>query len=120
MKDSKIKIAVTTTNYKTVDQHFGKASGFSIYEIKAGNINYLETRKTIPYCQGGDQLPETDGHAFSEERLNRIYETIKDCRILYTRQIGEKPGAALFSRGIEIKPCTCKIEQIAGCSGNCK
>ncbi len=115
-----MKIAVTTTDKQTVNQHFGKASSFSIYEINAGELKFIETRETTAYCQGGAEEPVNDGHAFSDEKLDAVYETIKDCKTLYTKQIGDKPGAALLSKGIEIKPCSCKIEQIVGCSGNCK
>jgi predicted Fe-Mo cluster-binding NifX family protein len=114
------RIAITTTDNQTVNQHFGKATCFSIYEIDAGQLKLVETREAKAYCQSEEEQPGTNEHSFSDERLDAVYETIKDCKMLYTKQIGDKPGAALLQKGIEIKPCSCNIEQIVGCSGNCK
>ena len=115
-----MKIAITTTDGKKVDQHFGKATSFSIYEMEADKITLLETRKVESYCEQENGEVVDPNHEFSDNRFSRVYEQIKDCSVLYTQQIGDKPGEVLKTKGIKIQPCACDIEQIPGCSGKCK
>jgi predicted Fe-Mo cluster-binding NifX family protein len=115
-----MRIAVTTTSGVKVDQHFGKASSFSIYDIKDNDLKLIETRIVNSYCAcSGDELPASE-HKFSEDKLSMVYNRIKDCDKIYTLQIGEKPEEALKAKGIEVQPCNCNIEQIPKCSGKCK
>lgn len=115
-----MRIAVTTTNGKKVDQHFGKATRFSIYEIDTNELKLVETREVESYCECENGEVVDPNHEFSGDRFSKVYEMIKDCSVLYTQQIGNKPGEQLNAKGIKVQPCNCKIEQILGCSGKCK
>jgi nitrogen fixation protein NifB len=115
-----MRIAVTTTSGVKVDQHFGKAQSFSVYDVKADELELVETRMVNSYCAcSEDEMPATE-HKFSDDRLSMVYKRIKDCDKVYTLQIGEKPKEALKAKGIIVQPCNCNIEQIPGCSGKCK
>ena len=115
-----MRIAVTTKSGEKVDQHFGKAQSFSIYDINANDVKLVETRMVSSYCESNsEEMPEKD-HSFSEDKLTVVYNRIKDCEKVYTLQIGEKPEEALKAKGITVQPCSCSIEQIPGCKGNCK
>ncbi|MGD0154067.1 MAG: NifB/NifX family molybdenum-iron cluster-binding protein [Thermacetogeniaceae bacterium] len=76
------KIAVASSDHKFVNQHFGHARQFLIYEIESENFKYIETRTTDPLC--GDQ--EHD-----EDRLSRITKLLSDCQAVLVAKIG--PGA---------------------------
>ncbi|WP_297087316.1 NifB/NifX family molybdenum-iron cluster-binding protein [uncultured Draconibacterium sp.] len=115
-----MRIAVTTTSGLKVDQHFGKARSFSIYDVKADEVKLIETRLVDSYCQSSAEETPDKNHQFSENRLSMVYERIKDCDKVYTLQIGEKPEAAMKNKGIKVQACSCNIEKIPGCSGKCK
>lgn len=115
-----MKIAITTTDKKKVDQHFGKATSFSIYEKTDGKIKFIETRHVESYCEQENGKAIDPNHKFSSDRFESVYEQIKDCSVLYTQQIGDKPGEVLQTKGIKIQTCKCNIEQIPTCKGECK
>ena len=91
-----MKIAFTSSNGIMVDTHFGKAEKFYIYEIKKGAVYFRGERKTESYSEG--EL----NHTTDFERLNKIFKTINDCRILITAAIGEKPRNILQDKGLMI------------------
>lgn len=115
-----MKIAVTTSDGKKVDQHFGKAQSFHIYELSDQSIKLLEKREVESYCQTTNGEVIDPSHIFNADRLSDVYNKIKDCKILYTQQVGEKPKKELLQYGIQVQLCSCKINAIAGCNGICK
>lgn len=115
-----MKIAVTTTDGVNVNQHFGKADSFYIYEVKNGELKNIEKRDVKPYCDSGSDTMPDPNHNYSVDKLLLAFEVIKDCKILYTQQIGKKPEQGLHNMGITVKLCNCPIESVVGCSGECK
>ena len=115
-----MRIAVTTTSGETVDQHFGKASNFNIYDVKDGELKMVDMRQVESYCECENGEPIDPNHKFAPDRFSAVKEIIKDCDKLYTVQIGEKPKEQLQILGIDVQTCSCKIEQIPTCKGNCK
>lgn len=91
-----MKIAITTSDGKQVDTHFGKAKVFHIFEIKQGKINLLEKRSTTAYCSS------VEGHPFREDKFEAVYEVLKDCQILFTKKIGDVPAEKLREKGLEV------------------
>ncbi len=91
-----MKIAITSSNGKDVDTHFGKANMFYVYELTPGSQKLIEARSSENYCSG-----ET-GHGFMAEKLQIVYEIIKDCEMLCTAKIGETPAEKLQEKGINI------------------
>lgn len=84
------KVAVASSDGKYVNQHFGKAQNFLIFEVKDdGEYEFLELRKTAPRCGGSADLKE------------KTLDMLSDCETLLVSQIG--PGAAnrLIARGTE-------------------
>ena len=113
-----MKVAITSTDGVTVDQHFGKADCFYIYEMQHGKLSFIEKRDVISYC--GCVAEKPADHEFDKDRFFRVFGTIQDCKKLYTKQIGDTPTQKLQANGIEVHLCSCEIESISGCSGNCK
>ena len=114
-----MRIAVTTTNGEKVDQHFGKAGSFNIYDLENGTLKMVDLREVESYCECENGEPVDSSHKFSSDRFSRVKEVIKDCDKLYTLQIGEKPREQLEIIGIAVHTCKCGIEQIPTCKGNC-
>ena len=87
------KVAVASSDGKYINQHFGMAQQFLIFEIDdEGNYKFLELRNNTPACDVG-------GH--TDEAMARSAELISDCEVLLASQIGPAAVNALASYGIE-------------------
>lgn len=114
-----MRIAITTTDGKKVNQHFGKATRFSIYDWENGKLKMVDLREVQSYCECENDKPLDLNHKFLKDRFTRVANQLNDCKILYTKQIGDKPKKQLENRGVEVKLCACSIEMIPVCTGNC-
>lgn len=83
-----MKIAFTTTDGITIDQHFGQCEKFQIWEIGTDTANLLETVQVAAH--GGDE----------EDRIAARADLLSDCAIVYTMQIGGPAAAKLVARKI--------------------
>ena len=88
------RIAVVSTDGLNVDDHFGKANRFLIYDME-GQITPVEER-AVETLSVGD--PD---HVFDPEKFSRIAVQLKDCCKVYVTRIGEVPAAKLKALGIE-------------------
>ena len=88
------RIAVVSTDGKTVNDHFGKAERFLIYDLD-DRLTFVEERLTEKYSV------EDPNHSFDQERLDRVSNLLKDCSKIYMTRIGEVPAAKLKEVGIE-------------------
>ncbi|MDA8137373.1 MAG: hypothetical protein M0036_01865 [Desulfobacteraceae bacterium] len=107
-----IKIAVATTDGRSVNEHFGKSERFSIYMV-GEQVTHLEDRVCEKLSTGD---PE---HTFDSAQFEKIVGTLKDCQKIYVTEIGKVPEAALKAQGLEVIRCSCPIQQIATCCGRC-
>lgn len=90
----KMRVAVVSTDGIHVNEHFGEAERFLIYDI-GDPTNFVEERATVPLSGGGLD------HAFDADKFNRIAALLKDCSKVYVTQIGDKPASELASVKIE-------------------
>ena len=118
--EASVRIAVTTTDGIKVNQHFGKATSFNIYDVEGDTMKMVDLRQVQSYCECENGEPIDPNHSFQEDRFSKVKEVIKDCEKLYTAQIGEKPKEQLEIIGIDVQLCGCKVDQISTCKGNCK
>jgi len=104
-----MKIAVTTTDGEKVDLHFGETKTFYVYELSGDtSMKFLEKRATYGYCV------DKDNHQFRRDRLDRVYEAIKDCQVLYTAKIGEMPQEKLSDKGLQVNVYQGEVKAITG------
>jgi nitrogen fixation protein NifX len=89
-----MKVAIVSSDGKVINQHFGKASKFFIFEVDCGKIQFLEVRETTPLCGSSDS-----GHA--DDLLSRIVSLISDCDALLCSRIGSRPQEELKKKGIK-------------------
>lgn len=88
----KILVAVATKGGGLVNQHFGHAKEFQIYEVDGTEVKYVGHRKIDHYCQSG----------YGEEAtLENIIKAIADCKGVLASKIGACPQEQLRSAGIE-------------------
>lgn len=86
----KIKIAIASTDGKVVNEHFGRAEHFHIFEIQEDYYKYLETRITSACCNNQNH---------SNAAFDRIVEILKDCIAIVVAKIGDGASTYLESKG---------------------
>lgn len=87
-----ILIAVATKGSGLVNQHFGHAKEFQIFEVDGVDVKFVGHRKVDHYCQGGYGEKAT---------LDNIITAIKDCKAVLASKIGDCPQEMLYNVGIE-------------------
>jgi len=87
-----VLVAVATRGGERINQHFGHASEFQIYEMSASGAKYIGQRRVENYCQGG----------FGEEEvLDDVIGVIRDCAAVFVAKIGRCPKGDLAKAGVE-------------------
>lgn len=105
VKDSpKILVAVATKGGGIVNQHFGHAKEFQIFEVDANEAKFVGHRKIDHYCQGG----------YGEEAsLEGIIKAIADCKAVLVSKVGECPKQELKDAGLQVVEAYDVIEKVA-------
>ncbi len=91
--DEKVLAAVTTKGGGRINQHFGHAGEFQIYELSGAGAKFVGHRKVEHYCQGGWG---------EEDILEDVTAAINDCAAVFTARIGLCPRKDLAMAGIEV------------------
>jgi nitrogen fixation protein NifB len=92
MSDVKVLIAVATKGSGRINEHFGHAKEFQVYELSTAGAKFVGHRRVDLYCQGG----------FGEEdSLETIVRAINDCHAMFVAKIGGCPKETLLTAGIE-------------------
>ena len=87
-----VLVAVATKGHGKVNQHFGHATEFQIFQVGRGEAVFVGHRRVDLYCQGG----------FAEgEQLPSIISAINDCHAVLVARIGACPRGELQAAGIE-------------------
>ncbi|MEW6218420.1 MAG: NifB/NifX family molybdenum-iron cluster-binding protein [Thermodesulfobacteriota bacterium] len=89
-----MRIAVATSDTVHVNEHFGRADRFLIYDLVGPTPRYIETRPVTRLSTGDPD------HPFDPARLAAIVQVLADCSRVYVTAIGERPAAELAARGI--------------------
>ncbi len=85
-------IAVATKGGGRINEHFGHASEFQIYEVGVAGAKFVGHRRVDLYCQGG----------FGEDdALASTLRAINDCTAVFASKIGGCPKDMLREAGIE-------------------
>lgn len=87
------KIAVASSDGKVVNQHFGRATQFLIFEIENGAFNFLELLDANPFCNQGEH---------DDNRLSSAVDALIECRAVLVSQIGNGAAETLRGRGIDV------------------
>lgn len=101
----KIRIAVVSTDGVHVNDHFGKARRFLIFDQRQC-LEPVDDRPVETLSVG-----DVD-HKFDADRLARISDVIKDCSRVYATRIGEVPKRKLKEMGIEVITFEGRIDEI--------
>ncbi len=88
-------IAVASKDGKEINQHFGHAERFLIYDVEDGTAKLVDERQVERYCSFDPEHP-LRGHI-----LKGIAEALDGCRAVVTAQMGEHPRVELEKLGVE-------------------
>ncbi len=92
LSDIKLLIAVATKGSGKINEHFGHAHEFQVYEVSTEGAKFVGHRRVDLYCQGG----------FGEEAaLETVIRAINDCHAVFVAKIGACPKDELTAAGIE-------------------
>jgi predicted Fe-Mo cluster-binding NifX family protein len=114
-----MRIAVASKSGTAVDQHFGHAERFLIYEYAQGRAEQVDEVRVEKYCSFD---PE---HPFRHRQFDAIVAALDGCRAVVTAMIGPLPKQELQKAGIEAVSTEGPIEEalrfvhsaLCGCGG---
>ena len=112
-------IAVASKTGTEVDQHFGHAERFLIYDYGSGNPQPLKEVQVDKYCSYDPD------HPFRHPQFNGIVSALEGCKVVVTAMIGELPKQELQKVGIFPLVASgpidaaLKLAHDTVCSGNC-
>jgi nitrogen fixation protein NifB len=92
VSDIKILAAVATKGSGLINEHFGHAKEFQIYELSTAGAKFVGHRRVDLYCQGGFG---------DEDSLETVIRAINDCHAVFVAKIGGCPKGDLAKAGIE-------------------
>jgi nitrogen fixation protein NifB len=87
-----IRVAVASKGSGRINEHFGHASEFQVYEVDGGGVRFLGLRRVDHYCQGGQE---------DEDALPGILHALDGCAAVLVAKIGHCPKKDLARAGIE-------------------
>jgi nitrogen fixation protein NifB len=90
-----VLMAVATKGGGVINEHFGHASEFLIYEASVHGVRFIGHRKTIPYCEGGDTCGD------GESALDRTIRELSGCEVVLCSKVGYEPWGPLEAAGMQ-------------------
>ena len=89
--DISLLVAVATKGHGIINEHFGHAKEFQIYELSSAGTKFVGHRRVDQYCQGGYG---------EDDSLDTVIRAINDCHAVFVAKIGGCPKAELVEAGI--------------------
>jgi len=91
-----VLMAIATTGGGVINQHFGHAREFLIYEGSTEGVRFISHRKVEDlYCEGGDTCGD------GETVLQGIIRVLEGCEVVLCSKIGYEPWSELEAAGIQ-------------------
>lgn len=101
----RILIAFASIDGTYIDQHFGSARIFQIYEITPDSYKQVESRRTQAFCQGS-----------CEGGFEHLLSALNDCDAIFVNRIGQSAAAFMIGHGKRVfeasGPVDAVIEQL--------
>jgi len=92
LSDISLLVAVATKGSGLINEHFGHAKEFQVWELNTGGAKFVGHRRVDLYCQGGYG---------EEDALETVIRAINDCHAVFVAKIGGCPKKDLQAAGIE-------------------
>jgi len=98
------RLAVATSDGFTVNEHFGHAKFFRVYDINQSAYDFIEVRDAVAACQ------HRLGH--DTTRFDKIIELLSDCDALLVQKIGEGAAAYLIAKNVRVFEVSGSIDAV--------
>jgi nitrogen fixation protein NifB len=89
-----VLMAIATSGGGVINQHFGHAREFLVYEAGPEGVRFIGHRKTDQYCVGDDTCGE------KENALDLTIRALEGCETVLCSKIGFEPWERLEAAGI--------------------
>ena len=106
-------IAVASKDGKDINQHFGHAERFLIYDVDGSEARLVDEKRVERYCSY-----DAD-HPLRSHILKAIAEALAGCRAVVCAQIGQAPQQEMEMLGLDtfvaegaIKPTLVEIARV--------
>ena len=90
-----VLMAVASKGGGVINEHFGHAREFLVYEASPEGVRFIGHRKTDLYCEGGNTCGE------GESALDQIIRALSGCEAVLCSKVGYEPWAILEAAGIQ-------------------
>lgn len=91
-----VLMAIATTGGGVINQHFGHAREFLVYEGSTEGVRFISHRKVEDlYCEGGDTCGD------GETVLQGIIRVLDGCEVVLCSKIGYEPWSELEEAGVQ-------------------
>jgi nitrogen fixation protein NifB len=90
-----VLMAIATKGGGIINQHFGHATEFLVYEASDDGVRFIGHRRADQYCVGEDTCNE------DESTLGRVIAALEGCEVMLSARIGLPPYEALEAAGIQ-------------------
>lgn len=90
-----VLMAVATKGSGIINEHFGHAKEFLIYEASGTGVRFIGHRKTIAYCEGGGSCGD------GTSALDASLKALAGCEVVLCSKIGFEPWGPLEAAGIQ-------------------
>ncbi len=97
----KLRVAFASSNNAYIDEHFGSAQYFQIYDIDEEEATYVEERRINPLCKG-----------HCEGGFDAAYELLIDTDAIFVLRIGESAAGYMIQHGKRVFEAHGFIENI--------
>lgn len=89
-------IAVASKDGKEINQHFGHAERFLIYDVTGNDAKLVDEKRVERYCS------YDAGHPLRGHLLSAIAEALTGCRAIVCAQIGQAPQVEMERLGLDV------------------
>jgi nitrogen fixation protein NifB len=89
-----MRVAVASTSGAVIDEHFGHAAQFRIWELTASGFHQVEVRQRRQHCSDGGC------DCGARKPVQAAVELVADCQAVLVAQIGEHGVKQLAAHGI--------------------
>jgi len=92
-----VLMAIATKGGGLINQHFGHATEFLVYEASRDGVRFIGHRQVAkPYCEGNSSCGDE-----AESLLDTLLKALQGCEVLLCSKVGYEPWSALEQAGIQ-------------------
>jgi nitrogen fixation protein NifX len=94
-----MKVAFATTDGRQVDEHFGRAGTFAVYDLTTAGCRFVEMRKFADGIDTAVTSTREQGQVHEDAVQGKV-DRLADCKLIYLTEIGGPSAARLVKKGI--------------------